>query len=191
MYRVSSKQGLLVSALAGACFAVCTCGGPQSRLEFRVSQEVARLAIYEQTVGALTSLEDLGPEAVPHLGRHLEARGTTPQTKFWIMVALRNIGDKGAVPFLVPFADHEVDTEPDERALTDRGSPEYLCLWARLTIALIVEPGDMSRFGTFATRGIPNPPELEAQVIQSQRAYFTNVNRWYIQWRKTYGRNPG
>ena len=139
-----------------------------------VEQQEARIDDLLRVVGFLNQ----GRQGVQGLVGLLEAGSSSWLLRSLALEALRELGDRRAVPALVEVADSAGTTDVREDAVW--GTPAFFALLAREAIAQVCEPEARQ------WRAERDSAMLEATTGAADDAYYERVEAWYGQWRRSY-----
>ena len=139
-----------------------------------MEQREAKIDDLLRVVGFLNQ----GRQGVQGLVGLLEAGSSSWLLRSLALEALRELGDRRAVPALVEVADSAGTTDVREDALW--GTPAFFALLAREAIAQVCEPQARQ------WRAARDSAMLEATTGAPDDAYYERVDAWYGKWRRSY-----
>ncbi len=173
---IAALSALLVMASAG-CMTV------GERLRQNVMRQVERADRDMEEADAFEVIDRLGVQTVPYLCEAIVDPRRSPHQVFWITTALSLFRDTRAIPALVRIADACPVADVTDEVIKDTLGAKMISLDAQRAISRILYPGESGRFGEYYTT-FPDP--FPPHTLAVQRKYYTNLNKWYREWRATY-----
>jgi len=173
---IAALSAFLVLASAG-------CMTEAETLRQNVMRQVERADRDMEEADAFEVIDHLGVQTVPYLCEAIVDPRRSPRQVFWITTALSLLRDTRAIPALVRIADACPVADVTDEVIKDTLGAKMISLDAQRAISKILFPGETGRFGEYyATFEDPFP----LHTLAVQRNYYTNLNKWYRQWRATY-----
>ena len=138
---------------------------------------------------AKKELVSAGPRAVPATVRALQREDAQPDSAFWLIYALREIGDPRAVPALVRIADQVGKVEANQATLAYTRAWPYIALQAREALGYIVDPAgarELRNGRPLSAFPVDPGTAVYDSLLAARMEYYKKVNEWYDAWRGTY-----